>query len=554
MAEPITFSYSTGGEYKDLNIIESITPSPFVITCHYDHNLKTGNAIKIGTSSTTYYIRKLTSKDFSIHATAADASTNQTGVTEAQAAAGKDIFVLVKSSKSNSIKTVENSLIETDGWHGFTTGDKIKFEISSLNKKKTAAVKILNGGDNFTISPTVTISAPSESSSSSVLATAIALIDSNGVIKKIVVTNPGSGYSSAPTISLSNLSFSVKSVAVTNQGSGYITAPLVRFIGGGGSGAEAVVALDGMSGSWHVESITLTKAGTGYSSTPTVKLVGGGVDQLSSLSLINKGSGYTSAPTISFNGGGGAGASATASIQETVQTGTDWQGNPTYGTVTRDYVTSITLTNAGSGYSTPPAVVFSGGGGSNATATVDLAGLNPNGTSATATATISSSTADLQGTSTGTLGTLENELVDEISLNHVYFIRKLSNSTVTIHRSQADATNNVKALDFGTDNVFSQIAITKLINDSEQSASTAPPVINQTTLAHSVLAGSVTLPVENSNGFESGKNIIIDENDCQEETNTILRATTSYLVLTKGLSFPHEKGHNVRLVLANEQT
>ena len=476
------------------------------------------------------------------------------GLNEAQATPGKDIFILVKSAKSNRIKTVENSLIETHGWHGFSTGDKIKFETSSLNKANTAAVKIINGGDNFTTAPTVTVSAPSNSSSSSVLATAKALINSSGTIKKVIITNPGAGYTSAPTVSLSNLSFSVKSVTVTNQGSGYVTAPLVRFIGGGGNGAEAVVALDGMSGSWHIESITLTKGGTGYSSAPAVKLVGGGVDQLSSLTLVNKGSGYTSAPTISFSGGGGAGATATASITETVQTGTDWQGNPTYETVTRDYVTSITLTNAGSNYSTPPTVVFSGGGGSNATATVDLAGLNSGGTTATATATISSSTASLQGTSTGTLGTLENELVDEISLNHVYFIRETSNSGMTIHRTASDATNNVNAMDFGTDNVFSQIAITKLINDAEQSSSTAPPVINQTTLSHAILAGSVTLPVENSNGFESGKNIIIDENDCQEETNTILRATTSYLVLTKPLLFPHEKGKNVRLVLANEQT
>ena len=58
MAEPITFTHSTGGEYIDLNIIESVTSSPLAITCHYDHNLKTGNSIKIGTSTTTYYIEK----------------------------------------------------------------------------------------------------------------------------------------------------------------------------------------------------------------------------------------------------------------------------------------------------------------------------------------------------------------------------------------------------------------------------------------------------------------------------------------------------------------
>jgi hypothetical protein len=553
MATPITFNYSSGGEYKDLNIISEGFDYGSVIKCHYVHGLTTGNAIKIGGSSTVYYIRKVDSKNFTIHHTAANAATNQTQVSYSGATSGKDIYILVKSAKSNKIESIENSLVVTVSDHGFVTGDKVKFDVSSLNKANTAAVNILNGGDNFDTPPTVTISSPSSSSSSSIQATAIALLNTvTGAIKKIIVTNPGMGYTSAPVVSLSNLSFPVKDVTVTNAGSGYITAPLVRFIGGGGSGAEAVVALDGMSGSWHVQSITLTKSGSGYSSTPAVRLVGGGVDELLDLTLTDGGSGYTSAPTISFNGGGGSGATATASIQETVQTGTDWEGNPTYGTVTRDYVTSITLTDAGDSFSTPPTVVFSGGGGAGAAATVDLAGVNPSGTAATATAAIMSQAASLQGVSTGTLGTLENELVDEIDLNFVYFIRTHS-PQMSIHRTQYDALNNLNALDFGTDNVFSQVAITKLINDEGQSSSSAQPTVSQTTLSHAVLSGSVTLPVENANGFESGKNIILDENDCEEETNIILRVTTSYLVLTSPLVFAHEKGRSVLLVLANEQ-
>ena len=71
-------------------------------------------------------------------------------------------------------------------------------------------------------------------------------------------------------------------------------------------------------------------------------------------------------------------------------------------------------------------------------------------------------------------------------------------------------------------------------------------------MSQEVSQGSVSLAVENSNGFESGKQIIIDENDCQEEKATILRATSSYLILTKGTTYSHEKGKTVKLVLSND--
>ena len=64
------------------------------------------------------------------------------------------------------------------------------------------------------------------------------------------------------------------------------------------------------------------------------------------------GSGYTSAPTVAFTSGGGSGAAATAII------------NPATGEVTRVWVTA-----GGSSYETAPTVGFSGGAGTGATAT-----------------------------------------------------------------------------------------------------------------------------------------------------------------------------------------
>jgi len=78
----------------------------------------------------------------------------------------------------------------------------------------------------------------------------------------------------------------VAAIAVTNGGSGYTEAPTVTITRGAGDttgvGATAVAVLDGGA--------------------------------LSSVVVINPGVGYTEAPTLAFSGGGGTGAAATATL------------------------------------------------------------------------------------------------------------------------------------------------------------------------------------------------------------------------------------------------
>lgn len=62
-------------------------------------------------------------------------------------------------------------------------------------------------------------------------------------------------------------------------------------------------------------------------------------DAVSSVTVNDGGSGYTTAPTISFTGGGGTGATATATVADGV-------------------VTAINVTAGGSGYTTAPTVVI----------------------------------------------------------------------------------------------------------------------------------------------------------------------------------------------------
>lgn len=81
---------------------------------------------------------------------------------------------------------------------------------------------------------------------------------------------------------------SVLNVSVTNPGSGYTTAPTVAFTGGGGTGAAATATVaDG-----KVTGITITSAGSGYTSAPTVTLTGGDGTGASAMATVSELCGY----------------------------------------------------------------------------------------------------------------------------------------------------------------------------------------------------------------------------------------------------------------------
>jgi Tfp pilus assembly protein PilX len=82
--------------------------------------------------------------------------------------------------------------------------------------------------------------------------------------------------------------------------------------------------------------------------------------------VTSMGSGYTSAPTVTFTGGGGSGAAGTATITTSYYTAAGV-------TTAITGVSNITITNAGSGYTTEPVVTLTGGGGAGAVAAARLA-------------------------------------------------------------------------------------------------------------------------------------------------------------------------------------
>jgi len=157
---------------------------------------------------------------------------------------------------------------------------------------------------------------------------------------------------------------SVGLVAMTNFGSGYNTAPSVTISGPdevGGVRAEAVCAVTGNA----VTYVTLTNAGSGYTnaSNLTVTFSGGGGNNASAIAeiltfrqgtvataVVNGGSGYTNGTTpVTFSGGGGTGAAATAIIRNNA-------------------VSVVVMTNYGQNYTNNAnitATISAGGSGAN---------------------------------------------------------------------------------------------------------------------------------------------------------------------------------------------
>ena len=181
-------------------------------------------------------------------------------------------------------------------------------------------------------------------------------------VAKVNVIDPGRGYL---TVSLIGggvneakarvkpehiVDGAVTEVTVTDPGT-YTSAPLVNFSGGGGGrGAKATAEMT--SGS--VTGVTVTDGGSGYASPPKVSFIGGGPakagvlpqhiieGRITKVTVADPGRGYTSAPKVKISGGGGRGAKATAEISE-------------------GSLTTVTVTDGGSGYSAPK-VELSGGG------------------------------------------------------------------------------------------------------------------------------------------------------------------------------------------------
>lgn len=187
----------------------------------------------------------------------------------------------------------------------------------------TATINILTGavatitptpgsGFNYTVAPVATISAPNQVGG--IQATAVAVINGAGVVTSIQITNPGSGYTSVPTVTFPARAISgtptigvgqITSIPVASGGSGYTSSPAISITGGNGTGATATANLT----AGVVTSITVNNPGTGYTSPFSGTVTIQGPDSLSVVSqglitfLGNIGN-TTALGNINISGGG----------------------------------------------------------------------------------------------------------------------------------------------------------------------------------------------------------------------------------------------------------
>jgi len=126
--------------------------------------------------------------------------------------------------------------------------------------------------------PTVTLSAPPTGGTQ---AHARAVMSSTGTISSISILHPGSGYTSAPTVTVESATgggtsstgwvatLTAGQVTAIGSGSAGDYRPTLAFSGGGGSSATATCTLDAVGG---IASVTVTAAGSAYTSEPTLTI------------------------------------------------------------------------------------------------------------------------------------------------------------------------------------------------------------------------------------------------------------------------------------------
>ncbi|MEJ0088278.1 MAG: LamG-like jellyroll fold domain-containing protein [Limisphaerales bacterium] len=179
---------------------------------------------------------------------------------------------------------------------------------------------------------------------------------------------------------------------ITDTGYGYTNTPLVRFIGGGGSGAQAVAVVS----NGVVIAINMINAGSGYTNTPVVVIdppfITNPVLSIASISFLSFSSLTVNSnyqlqqfqPPVWTNQS--ASFKATNANYTQVVPGVVSSGDyrlvrtpfPTQASATAQlingFVIGAIVTSGGSGYSTPPAVTIVANVGSNATATASVSG------------------------------------------------------------------------------------------------------------------------------------------------------------------------------------
>ena len=250
--------------------------------------------------------------------------------------------LIVRSDTTNQRNAVSkltgsvNTVTVTSGGAGYSQGSTTAV-VSAPNTtaNSVAEIPVISGGAGYSQGTVgVSIAAPT----SGVTATATAIVDGNGAIVQIIITNPGSGYDTPPVVTITGASTTpaVLGTAQLIDGSPGIQATASVTIL---NGAVASIS-GGLGGSGYTDGATVTiSAPTGSNplqATATLQATAGAI---TGYTITNPGRGYVTPPTVTPTGGTGA--------------------DPAVA-VLGGYVSSVTITNPGTGYSTAPTVTIVG--------------------------------------------------------------------------------------------------------------------------------------------------------------------------------------------------
>lgn len=220
------------------------------------------------------------------------------------------------------------------GSSGFGSGSIVS---SSLVNGTLSTLTIYNGGSGYGTNATLSFANGGGTAANGYISTfsagAASVVERLGYIKDIIITDPGEGYTSTPTMSVS--------APVTANGVAGVTAIISASITGGtltgytihnsGSNYRAgsnypTITITGGGASRSASAVPVLEFGRNYTSVPTVTVTGGGTGAVVSASIVaplsasgiitNAGGGYTSAPSIYIPS-----ANSTVSASSTISAG-----------------------------------------------------------------------------------------------------------------------------------------------------------------------------------------------------------------------------------------
>ncbi len=334
----------TSGSTNSINvdIRKQIAPQT-ELQFEVDHFFATGDQVQAVTNGgvlpqpliggSNYYVRAIDSKTVTIHPSAADAFNNTNAINMISSGSGTNSLVKLLPA---SVAIGSQNNIVVDGFNLPTatgSGGAAKAYPSGIITGFTYSL----AGTGYTSAPTVTLSDVGgagyvsgqvgiEISGGNTTPGSFAInVDATtGAITSIVVNSPGTGYKPDAEVTIIDLS--------TAQN---------------GRGAKA--SITGLNATGGISGFSISGYGSGATATATINSAG----NVNGVILNSPGEGYIIPPRVTFSGGGGTIAASNLPV----------------AILTTSFLEEIIITNKGTGYLTAPAVIISGGGGTGAVAT-----------------------------------------------------------------------------------------------------------------------------------------------------------------------------------------